>query len=297
MRRVLLADAIQLPIYDFVLPGLPRGSVGLMVGQGGIGKSFLALQIAVGVSLGRAIGEGTGGEIFPAPPKGATACIFGEDPPAILQGRLHGIRQGLAVDDIAVVDRSAQLVSAVGEDLSLVKKGLHGQLLPGPFASQLRELATGKHLVILDPLVQLIGGCNENDNGEMSYLMCTLAAIAAQTNAAILVLHHVGKSREGAEDWELPRGASALTTNARLLVNLRPPSSRECAALGMSDADRGDWVRISVAKANYASELRKLRAPRWSLRTANGLLQAHEPTPIRVGPTLARTRGRNVDPI
>ncbi|EQD50823.1 hypothetical protein B2A_07170, partial [mine drainage metagenome] len=40
MRRVTLADAQFRPDLDFVLPGLLRGTVGLIVGQGAVGKSF-----------------------------------------------------------------------------------------------------------------------------------------------------------------------------------------------------------------------------------------------------------------
>lgn len=291
-RRVLLADASEKPTCDFVVPGLLRGTVGLIVGQGGIGKSFLALQIAIGVALGRAIGQGPGGEIFVTPKKGATACIFGEDPPEILQERLYGIRQDLCPDDITAADKSVEFVSAIGEDLRIIQKGRNGQLLPGPFASHLKDLAVGKRLVVLDPLVQLITGCNENDNGEMTYFMRTLAAIAEQTSSAIVVLHHVGKTREGAGEWEQSRGASAFTTNARLQLNLRPPNTRECADLGITDADCGAWVRISEVKANYNS---KLRAPIWARRAENGLLQAQDPISIRAV-TVARSRGRNVDP-
>jgi hypothetical protein len=274
VKRVTLAQAQFRPDLDFVLPGLLRGTVGLIVGQGAVGKSFLALQLAIGVALGRPIGQGPEGDIYEAPARGPTVCVFGEDPSEIVQDRLHMLRQTLTPDDSAIADLWTEFFSACGadDDLRVITKAAGG-FASGPFAAKLAEIAAGKRLVILDPLAFLIAGCDENDNGAMTFFMRTLSGVAQQTGAAIIVLHHVGKSREGGEDWERSRGASSLTTATRLQLNLRLPTLQECVDFGIDEAQRGFWVRIAQAKANYA----KPRPEKWVRRGPDGVLRALEP--------------------
>jgi regulatory protein RepA len=275
MRRVTVRESSCRPTLDFVLPGLLRGTVGLIVGQGAVGKSFFAIQLALGVALGRPIGSGEDGEIYSAPTRGPTVCIFGEDPPPILQDRLYALHRMLSPEELAEADRWAEFHSAteVGDDLRLVMKVAGGTYGQGPFFARLAEIAAGKRLVVLDPLAFFIAGADENDNGAMTFFMRTLAAVAERSGAAIIVLHHVGKSRDGGEDWEKSRGASSLTTAARLQLNLRLPTIQECRDYGIEDGERGEWVRVSQAKANYS----RVRPDLWVRRGADGLLRAGDP--------------------
>lgn len=71
-----LLESAPPPRVDFVLPGLPAGQVGLLVGGDGAGKSGLALQIALSV----ACGIPTCGGVLAAPAgTGRVVMIMGED--------------------------------------------------------------------------------------------------------------------------------------------------------------------------------------------------------------------------
>ena len=289
-----MEDARQRPELDFVLPGLLCGTVGLIVGQGAIGKSFLALQIASAVALGRAVGTGGSGEsLFEAPAKcGKVVAVFGEDPPAILQDRLNSLRQDLGEIESARLDLEAEFNSATGpdDDLRVIVKRAGGEISRGPFADRLATMAEGRRVAVLDPLALFIAGCEENDNGYMTYFMRTLGGIAQQTGCSILVLHHAGKGRDSdGEEWEKSRGASALTTAARLQLNLRPPTHKEAYDLGIDEGQRGFWVRVAQVKANYATP----RAPQWAKRGHDGLLRAVKPQVMRPLPAVAKAGRRN----
>ncbi|MGE0106622.1 MAG: hypothetical protein AB7S53_06590, partial [Thiomonas sp.] len=103
------------------------------------------------------------------------------------------------------------------------------------------------------------------------------------------LLHHVGKTSDGGEAWEKSRGASSLTTAVRLQINLSPPSASECEKYGISEEDRGFYVRVAQVKANYASP----REPVFLRRGKGGVLSAAKLVEVPRAETQGRKRGRN----
>uniref|UniRef100_E6PSI5 Putative nucleoside triphosphate hydrolase n=1 Tax=mine drainage metagenome TaxID=410659 RepID=E6PSI5_9ZZZZ len=294
MKRITFVQARSKPHLDFVLPGLLLGSVGLIVGQGAVGKTYLALHIGIGIPLGRPIAEANGEALWPAQSSGKVAVILGEDPPEIVQDRLHSLRAGLQLDerDEEILDHDLEVISFTDEDDDMrlaLKNG--SRLERGPFYETLRGFCEGRRLVIIDPLALVALGLEEKDNGDMAQAMRMLAGIARATGCAILVLHHVGKTRDGGEDWERARGASSLTTSVRLQVNLGQLAEAECKDMGIPIDDRGMWVRVAQTKANYGAPA----APRLLRRAAGGVLRAM-PTPMLAGAAEAQQKkqgGRN----
>uniref|UniRef100_D5X4Y4 Putative DNA helicase n=1 Tax=Thiomonas intermedia (strain K12) TaxID=75379 RepID=D5X4Y4_THIK1 len=257
MRRCTFEQASQpLPPLDFVLPGLLAGTAGAIIGPGAVGKTILAQQIGVGAALGAEICAGAGGALFPAAPGGNVTVILGEDPPEIVLHRLQALIRGLGLTALQreLLDETLHIHSAVDEDLALLRKSpATGEYVRLEFLGRLEEICDGQRLVILDPLLFFAAGLDENSNGDMGALMRALNQLAHKTGCAILILHHVGKSGEGGgEAWEKARGASALTTSVRLQINLTPPSAAECQQYGLSEMERGFYVRVAQVKANYA---------------------------------------------
>lgn len=273
MRRVTFAQARSKPRLDFVLPGLLLGSVGLIVGQGAVGKTYLALHIGIGIPLGRPVAESNGEALWPAQSSGKVAVILGEDPPEIVQDRLHSLRAGLQLDerDEEILDHDLEVISFTDEedDMRLALKN-GSRLERGPFYETLKGFCEGRRLVVIDPLALVALGLEEKDNGDMAQAMRMLAGIARATGCAILVLHHIGKSKDGGKEWERARGASSITTSVRLQLNLEPPSDPECKDLGIPLSDAGMWVRVAQTKANYGAPT----APRLLRRAAGGVLRA-----------------------
>ncbi len=300
MKRCLFVDAKKPPELDFVLPGLLAGTAGMLVGQGAIGKTMLALQIGMAFPLRRPIAEGqpglAAGELWPAPSGGKVLVVMGEDPPPIIAARQHALIAGMGLPDVELqaLDRDLEIVSATDaeDDLRIVQRGQYGNLEQGPFADQLIQLCAGRRLVILDPLALLVAGVEENDNGHMTKFMRVLGGIASSTKAAILVLHHVGKSGNGGgEEWERSRGASGLTTAVRLQINLTPPTKADCDELGIAPDEAAYWVRVAQVKANYSAP----RAAAWLHRGKGGILH-HYPLQSVAKTQSGKKGGRNGSP-
>ncbi len=249
MQRVTLSQSSVRPVLDYVLPGLLSGTVGLIVGQGAIGKSMLALQVGLSVATGWPVAGG----LWQPGGSGQVVVVCGEDPAKILQERLYWLRQHAGIDDhmAADIDMSLGVHSAVGEDMRIVSRSSGGGYADGPFLPVLRKLAQAQRLIVIDPL-RFLTDADENDNGAMTRLVQTLQAVALDTGGAIVVLHHVSKGGEGErEEWAAARGASALTNSVRWQVNLRPPNKSELTDCGISADARGLWVRVATTKVNY----------------------------------------------
>ena len=281
LPRVTLAQAAVRPEMDFVLPGLLAGSVGMIVGQGAVGKSMLALSIGLAVASGRPVAGG----LWPAPVPGPVTIIAGEDAPVVLQDRLHWLRHAEGIDQAAAeqIDDAMDVRSGVGFDMRiLVSAG--GGIGAGPFVESFTALCYGRRLVIVDPLAFLHDG-NENDNGVATMLMQTLAGIARETGCTILVLHHVSKGAgQGGEDWTAARGASALTTAVRLQINITPPSKTELEQYGIDESMRRSWCRVATVKTNYGPP----PPDGWLRRGEGGVLERQQmrgspPPPRRSG--------------
>ena len=231
---------------DWVLPGLPRGDVGMIAAPGGTGKTRLGLQLAIAVALGTAWP-------WPSPPRPAGRVLYlaGEETEATLLDRLRAIATGTR--------RSTAEMDLLGERLDLHALGCFPEatlaLGPGlgPLGEALLELAPGTYrLVVLDPLATFAGIDAENDNATATRLVKYLRAIAATSEAAVLVLHHVAKAAILAHQTHLAvaaRGAVGLTDGVCWQAQLTRLSEESEGSPGASDQRL-----LVVAKANHVRE-------------------------------------------
>ena len=231
--HIMSAFQAQPPELDFVIPGFLAGTVGCLYAPGGVGKSFLALEMALGVAGVDLLG------LSPHHPTGQTLYIALEDPEIILRRRLHAIGSHLSVAQREVVAEHLELLPMLGSPFDLED---------GRCADWLTARAEGVRLVIIDTFSRSHSS-DESSNNEMAGLLRILERIGASTGAAILFLHHVNKSsgRERNSDQFGIRGASALVDNARFAAALA--YVEDDAAAG------GVRIRYSVSKNNYAAPI------------------------------------------
>lgn len=258
------------PVLDFVLPGLLRGTTGLIVAPGATGKTWLSLQLAAAVGGGLPICGGA----WDQPERAGRVLVLGwEDPEQIIEDRLHVLMHylsdgGISDESLDLIDRNVDIVSMHGDTSLLLQR----DGAPGPLVQHLVDAAAGREyrLVTLDPLSRILGA-DENDNGLATRGVSMLEHVAHASGAAVVALHHAAKyaaANGQSSEQTAARGASALVDGVRWMSTLSTMTAAEAAEHDVEEVMRRFWVRLAVPKANYTSPL----ADTWLRREDGGVL-------------------------
>jgi hypothetical protein len=271
---VAFSKTLPPPVY--VLPSLRPRTVGLIVAQEGVGKSFLALEIGLAKASGCDLtGIGITG------PGNGVAYFSKEDPPEIIEERLQSIAPFITNEGMERAD-GLKIVSLYGRPATLVsEKSTVNENLIRKFI----KTGSGKDLLIFDTLRKL-HDLDENSSGEMKVLLEVFDRIALETGAAVLLIHHTNKSANlnGLQgDQSSARGSNAIVGNTRWSLHLET----------VKDDSGEKRIKVSIPRASYGPE----GGEWWLERTEGGVLVASDPiiagTPqrSRKKPTLKSLKG------
>lgn len=249
---------------DFVIPGFLAGTVGALVAQGAVGKSFFALQIAASVAAPECDTLN-----LDIKTHGRVVYYNGEDPEDEIKRRIHALGAALSPTARAGVASKLKIVPAMGMMLDIMNEDHRRRII---------DHASGARLIIFDTLSR-IHTRDENDNGAMAHLVATFENLANNTGASVLFLHHISKSASfsnGGDHQHAARGASSLTENPRFCAYLSKMTEKEAAKLSNSkdrrpiDKDHARrYIRMGVSKQNYGTHL----SEKWLIRTQGGILK------------------------
>ncbi len=288
---------------DFVLPGLPAGSTGLIVGPGGVGKTMLELQTALGVACGESVCgglfNGNGGGVAPESAPAKVVLVVAEESMAVIWGRLHAIVSTLASSPLLKCahchpDQLLELWVANLKIHALAGTG------PAPLMDKafvrtrhfydLQGACEGARLVILDPLRQF-HQCDENDSAAMTSMAQHMQLLATGSGSAVIGAHHTNRN-SGAmglgDTAGASRGSSALTDAVRWQLNLSVPTIDSAKRFGIGVHERNRFLLVDLAKGNYAAP----QDTQVLQRLAGGVLARFDAEPVN-GTTDTRGRAAN----
>lgn len=234
---------------------LPLGELALLVGEGGIGKSWALLQLAISI----ATGHPWLGFKVPADAIGGVAVIMAEEDEDELARRVRTISDKLSLNagERSMVDARLFPMGLVGKAPELVAPTEDGSAIEGSGFYKLEGLLKGRapkggwRLIIFDPLVKFLPPGAESDNVLASKFVDIIATWPKTLpgRPTLLMAHHTNKSsRKGAGgDASAARGASSLTDSFRCQVNIwteeRKKETPEDAAI--------EDILIAITKSNY----------------------------------------------
>lgn len=256
---IATAFSTQPPDTDFVLPGFVAGTVGCLAAAGSTGKSFAAIEAAMGIA---SAGADLALLNLGIKKHGKVVIFNAEDPDTVLQQRLYSIGQHFNTDTCKEVAKNLSIKSLMGRG---------GDINDPVWFDEILRASTGCRLVIFDTFSRW-HKLSENDNGEMAQVVGQYEQIARETGAAVLFLHHTSKgmSVSGRQDeQQATRGAASITDNARWQGFMQTMSDKEALKFGIADADRKQYVRFGGNKENYGSS----GGDRWLERVAGGVLK------------------------
>ena len=248
---------------------LPAGRVALLTGEGGAGKSRLALQLAAGVASGGDHGEWISSpsqmmRLGSAVPTDGAGVVFAswEDEPEEFYRRLHQISGSAAPWVKPERLEKLRIVNLVGEGpVWAPPQGRHISTMAELTVTgeRLRRLCEQEdaRLLVLDPLAAAYAA-DENARGLVRAFVSHWDAWGQSHNCAVLMLAHPPKSAgltyAGSTDWQ---GA------VRALWTLQPEIAKG------EDPPPRTW-KLEFVKSNYGPRPEPLRL-NWD--TANGGLR------------------------
>ncbi len=207
------------PVIDWFVQGLfTRPSLNLLVGNPGTKKTFLALDLAVSVALGQ---EWLGRQTKPSP----VLIVDEETGLPRLWGRLHSVLHAHK----APPETPLHYITLGGYDLRQRAEA-------DSLARQAQALKVG--LIIIDALVDVLGGGDENSVPSIQPVLNNLRRLSESCQAAVVLIHHTNKSG-------IFRGSSSISAAVDLmlsvqsetgdsLIHLRPLKARTALPLPFS---------------------------------------------------------------
>jgi putative DNA primase/helicase len=235
-RRRQYADKLTLRCFKDVAPEpiawlwpgmLPAGRLALLVGDPGVGKSLLAVDLAARVTAGAAWPDGT-----PSDGPADALILAAEDSPGDYRTRLDA-----AGADVSRVHVLEAIRTEEGErpvtlaDVQAIEAAV----------AKLQDGGRTVALVILDTVGALLApGVDDSSNGDVRLMLRPLAKLAADTGAAVVGVHHLRKTAGLALHRTL--GSVGWTAAARSVLAVA--------------RDRDDRRRrlLLMLKSNYSAE-------------------------------------------
>lgn len=254
--RFVAAAGLQYRAPEFLIDGLiETDSLGLLFGEPGCGKSFLAVDIALCVATGAAFhGRGVkGGPVF---------LIAGEGHNGLARRfAAWAIARGVSLNDALLFksNRAAQFLDAanariVAEAVEALA-GLHGK----------------PALIIIDTLARNFGAGDENSTSDMGSFITAVDDLKARfPGCAVLIVHHSGhadKSRargamalKGALDCEyrVEKDADAIRLINTKMKDAEPPRDLHFA---LKSVDLADGATSAVLEETDAPDRSSIPSP------------------------------------
>lgn len=266
---------------DYVLPGLLRSGVGMLVAPGGTGKSFFQIGLALSVCLGAHRSPFlpvSWGMCETAP--GRAVILAAEEDQFALEDRLASFAEtlreevaagGIKPDEIERIMNRLIARPLKGVTPNILHANGRGEYEVNPdWRETLTQEAAESRIMFLDPL-RRFHSCDENDAAAMTRLIQMLEDVAHHTGCAIVIVHHASKTSiwqgRGAEQ-QSARGSSALTDAVRWQINLHTMTADEAKVMGINEEERRFHLHAELSKVNYGPPLPSA----WFHRTTRGVL-------------------------
>ncbi len=226
----LLRDVKSVKVKWLWEPYIPKGALTLIMGDGGYGKSWMTCALAADLSAGRALpGQD------PLPPQ-RVLMVSAED----------GLSQ--------VVKPKMEMLQANMDNIQASDQGF---TLNGDAMVHLVRYIKDYDVAIafFDPLVVYMGGkIDSYKANEVRGMMNMLAAVARDTETAIVAVHHVRKSSEGSALQHKVLGSADFINGVRsgLLVDVSKGGQRYMAHVKSNWAANGATLAYSFGQNGFA---------------------------------------------
>jgi RecA-family ATPase len=257
---------------------VPLAAVTLLSGNGGVGKTILALHLAAATALAR-------DWLNTLPEPGPVFVVCCEDDDAELHRRLDRIVEhcGSNFEELA---KSMKLISLVGEDAVMAAPNNSGLIMPTDRFKRIDQTACDlrPRLIILDNSADIFAG-NENDRAQVRQFITLLRGMAIRANVGLLLTSHpsltgisTGTGLSGSTAWNASVRSRLYFTHATTEKDEEPaPDLRILEVMKANYGPVGEtitvrWTNGLFLPVSGISNLEKLAAEQRADQTFQTLL-------------------------
>lgn len=188
---------------------IPLGKLTLLVGNPGVGKSFLTIYMAAQISRGRPWADTT-----EKSKPGTTIILTAEDD----IGDTVKIRAEAGGADLTkIIALDAYVTTVTNEDTGEVQSqvsGLYDLSKDLPVLAEEIRNNPDTRLVVIDPISAYMGGKNSNSNTEVREFLHPLVRLAKERSIAIIGITHLNKNQDASAAYRT-LGSIGFTAAAR----------------------------------------------------------------------------------
>jgi hypothetical protein len=226
---------------------LMRGAVSMLVAPGARAKTTWLLTCALACASGRPL---LGAHVYGGPKR--VLYLSAEDSTNELALRLRAAMQHHGLTDSGVPAFNVIGAEIWGLALLGASRGAAPAIDQLGWATLNAEL---DHLqpdvLFLDPLINLMGGVDSNDNSAAALLMGQLVALAARRGMAVMIAHHAAKGRDP-KSAESAMGAASFVNLSRIASGIEPLDEKDAGKLGLPPWEATSIFRVLGTKQNFS---------------------------------------------
>lgn len=200
------------PQREFLVDKLiPQGVAGLFTGQGAIGKTTLAMQLGASVATGTDfMGHGV--------QQGSVLMYLSEDDNCEVSNRLHRIKEAFPATLQSEMEQNLKILLQPATDLPFFDYGKSSRAATTTvhfdhFFKAAQSL-DNLRLIVIDSYTR-VNRLDEIQHSHASFTAAWIEALAKETGATVLMIHHPPKSGSSTA-----RGSSALLNATRFAATL-----------------------------------------------------------------------------
>ncbi len=248
-RAVPIANLPLVPRKREWLHGndLMRGAVSMLSAPGARAKTSWLLTCALACTSGRPL---LGAHIFGGPLR--VLYLSAEDSTDEITLRLRAAMQHHSLSNADV--SGLHVIGADKWGLSLLSTERGASVIDragwGALIAELDRIEPD--VLILDLLINLMGGVDQNSNSAAGLLMGQLAALAAKRRIAVMMAHHVAKGRDP-KSAESAMGAATFVNLCRIVLAIEPLDKKDAGQVGLPTWEATSVFRVVGTKRNYSA--------------------------------------------
>ncbi len=222
---LVMMQHVEREDLDWLWPGrFLFGKYNVLVGDGGIGKSSLMLDLAARLSRGLALPDGTVhepcGTLLVMPEDGAGDTIKPR-----LENHLADMSRIGLIQTITDMEDGAEVLPTIPDNIPELENAIE---------------AIGARLLVLDPLLQFMGdNVNEYRDKEVRRAMAPLIAMVQRKGVALVGLMHVTKANGGNAKHRGNAAAAFMNLSRSTLYAATDPDRPESFILAQSKTNLG----------------------------------------------------------